>query len=69
RDLVQERLNACVPEINKDGRVEVSRACAVLYADILGDWREWQPVTPLKHPERVEALMQRIKKALFWAAL
>jgi len=49
--------------------VEVSRACAVLYADILGDWREWQPVTPVKHPERVEALMQRIKKALFWAAL
>jgi len=69
RDLVRERLEACLLEMNEDGRVEVSRACAVLYADILGDWREWQPVTPVKHPERVEALMQRIKKALFWAAL
>ncbi len=69
RDLVRDRLEACLREMNKDGRVEVSRACAVLYADILGNWREWQPVTPLKHPERVDALMQRIKKALFWAAL
>jgi hypothetical protein len=69
RDQVQERLEACVPEVNKDGQVQVSRACAVLYADILGDWREWQPVTPLKHPEKVDALILRIKKALFWASL
>ena len=69
RDQVRERLEACVPEVNKDGKVQVSRACAVLYGEILGDWREWQPVTPLKHPEKVEALIQRIKRALFWATL
>jgi hypothetical protein len=69
RDIVRERLEICVPEVNRSGRVEVSRACAVLYGEILGDWREWQQVTPLKHPEKVEALMQRIRKALFWAAL
>ena len=69
RDQVRERLEACVPEVNKDGEVQVSRACAVLYGEILGDWREWQPVTPLKHPEKVEALIERIKRALFWAAL
>jgi hypothetical protein len=69
RDQVRERLEACVPEVDKNGRVEVSRACAVLYADILGDWREWQSVTPLRHPEKVESLIQRIKKTLFWAAL
>jgi len=69
RDLVRERLEACLPKVNRNGRVEVSRACAVLYADILGDWRDWQRITPLKHPENVEALIQRIKKALFWAAL
>jgi hypothetical protein len=69
RDLVQKRLQACLPKVDKKGRVEVSRACAVLYADILGDWRDWQRVTPLKHPEKVAPLIQRIKKALFWAAL
>jgi len=69
RDRVRENLEACVPEVTKDGQVQVSRACAVLYGEILGDWREWQPVTPLTHPEKVEALIQRIKRALFWASL
>jgi hypothetical protein len=69
RDLLRERLDACLLKMNKNGRVEVSRACAVLYADILGDWREWQSVTPLKHPEKVAALVLRIQKALFWASL
>lgn len=69
RDLIRERLEACLPEMNRSGRVEVSRACAVLYADILGDWREWQRITRIKHPEKVEALLQRIRKALFWAVL
>jgi hypothetical protein len=55
--------------MNKKGEVQVSRACAVLYGEILGDWQEWQPVTVLKHPERVGALIKRIEKALFWAAL
>lgn len=66
---VRERLQACVARINKNGSVQVSRACAVLYADILGDWREWKPVTRIKHPERVEALIGKIRKTLFWAVL
>lgn len=69
RDQVLERLQACVEEVNKNGRVQVSRACAVLYADILGDWREWKPVTKIKHPERVVALIDRIRKTLFRAVM
>jgi hypothetical protein len=69
RDQVRARLEACLPEVNKNAVVQVSRACAVLYADILGDWREWRPVTAIKYPERVEALIERIKKTLFWATL
>jgi len=69
RDRVRENLEACVSEVTKDGQVQISRACAVLYGEILGDWQEWRPVTPLTHPEKVEALIQRIKRALFWASL
>lgn len=69
RDRVRERLETCVPEVNKNGRVQVSRACAVLYGEILGDWREWQPVTAIKYSQRVEALIERIKKTLFRAAM
>ena len=69
RDQVRERLETCVPEVNKNGEVQVSRACAVLYGEILGDWREWQTVTALKYPERVDALIERIRKTLFWSAM
>jgi len=69
RDQVRERLEACLRTLNKNGEVQVSRACAVLYGGILGDWREWQQVTVLKYPERVAALIKRIQKALFWAAM
>jgi hypothetical protein len=69
RDQVRDRLEACLRTMNKKGEVQVSRACAVLYGEILGDWQEWRPVTVLKHPERVDTLIKRIEKALFWAAL
>ena len=69
RDQVRERLETCVPEVNKNGEVQVSRACAVLYGEILGDWRELKPVTVLKYPERVDALIKRIRKTLFWATM
>ncbi len=69
RDQVRGRLDACLREVNNTGEVQVSRACAVLYGEILGDWREWETVTKLKHPQRVEPLMGRIRKALFWAVM
>jgi len=69
RDVVGERLEACLPEVNPKAKILISRACAVLYEDILGDWREWQPVSAIKHPEKVEPLIQRIRKALFWSVL
>jgi hypothetical protein len=69
RDRIQERVEACLRAMNRKGGVQVSRACAVLYSDILGDWRDWQPVTPVKHPEKVPGLIQRIRKTLFWSAM
>jgi len=66
---VRRRVQACLPAVNKDAQIIVSRACAVLYGEILGDWREWRSVTPIKHPERVGALLQRIRKTLFWSVV
>jgi hypothetical protein len=65
REEVRSRVGACLPAVSKDAEIIVSRACAVLYQEILGDWREWQPVTPIRHPERVGVLLERIRKALF----
>ncbi|MBN2032200.1 MAG: hypothetical protein JW836_02910 [Deltaproteobacteria bacterium] len=66
---IKGRVEACLPTVNQDAEITVSRACAVLYGEILGDWREWQPVTPIKRPEKVKLLLERIKKALYWSAL
>ena len=66
---VRRRVEACLPAVKKDAEIIVTRACAVLYGEILGDWRGWQPVTPIKHPERAEALLERIRKTLFWSVV
>ena len=69
RDYIRKRLEICLPEVNTHAEIKVSRACAVLYEAILGDWRDWRPVTPIRYPERAETVLERIKHALFWAAI
>jgi hypothetical protein len=69
RDRIQKTLKRCLPEVDKDGAIQVSRACAVLYEGILGDWRQWQAKTPIKYPEKVGDLLERIKKTLFRAVI
>lgn len=66
RDRIKKALKACLPAATgKKGEVKISRACAMLYDDILGDWQEWRPRTPIKHPENKGPLLARIKKILY----
>jgi len=69
RDRIQEALRMCLKEMGLETKVLISRACAVLYEDILGDWRKWRPTTPIRYPERVSAHIERIKKILFESAM
>jgi hypothetical protein len=69
REKVKRRLEACLPAVNKGAEIIISRACAVLYGEILGDWQEWQPVTPIRHPQKAKPLLERIRKTLFWSAV
>jgi hypothetical protein len=69
RDKVRRRVEVCIQEVNEEAEIFVSRACAVLYEEILGDWRDWQPVTPIRHPERRGPLLERIRKVLFWSVV
>jgi len=68
-DEIRKRVEACLPAVDKDAQIIVSRACAVLYGEILGDWRKWRAVSPIEHPERVGPLVERIGKALFWSVV
>ena len=64
RDLLLSELRECVDENGLAGRIFYSKACAYLYEELLGDWHEWGRVTPIKHPEKVEEVIQRLKDLL-----
>jgi len=69
RDNIHDTLKNCLQELHRDSEIQISRACAVLYDGILGDWRTWKPVTPIKYPDNVKPLLKRIKKTLFWSVM
>jgi hypothetical protein len=69
RDRIQKALTKCLLQMALPARILISRACAVLYENILGDWRTWRPTTPIRYPERVKEQLERIKKILFWSAM
>ncbi len=69
RDRLVQALGECITVVDPQGRVEISRACAVLYRDILGPWQNWRPVSPVLHPEMVETVRERIREMLYRAGL
>jgi len=64
RDRVRDILINCLPEVNANGQILISRACAVLYDTILGDWKDWQPVTSIKYPENINKHLETLKKII-----
>ncbi len=69
RDRLQEALSVCLAAVSKWGEMLISKGCAVLYDDLLGDWRNWEPTTPIRHPENRERVLERVKKVLFTASM
>lgn len=63
--LLQE-LEVCVQKVNPEGRVFCQKACANIFYDLLGDWREWREITPIKNPSVRTSLIEKIKKLLYW---
>jgi hypothetical protein len=37
-----------------------------LHQELLGDWREWKELQPVKNFAVIPALTRRIKQMLFW---
>ena len=66
RDRLLKELQACAQKVNPNSEVFYQRACANLYHDLLGDWKEWKEVTRIKNQEVRSALLERIKKLLYW---
>lgn len=66
RDRLLSELEECVKRVNPHATVLFHRGCAELYHDILGDWRHWSRREPIRKPEEIPALIDRIRKMLYW---
>ena len=66
RDRILKEVQTCVRKVNPNSRVFYQRACANLYYDLLGDWKEWKEVTEIKNLSVPSAVLERIKKLLYW---
>ena len=66
RDRLYEKARACAGQTHPGSMVSYHRACADLYHALLGDWRQWREVEPIKHPEMAGVIIEKIRKALYW---
>ncbi|HAR95229.1 MAG TPA: hypothetical protein DCR97_04605 [Deltaproteobacteria bacterium] len=66
RDRLYAELQECAKMINPTAPVFFHRGCAELYHAILGDWRRWKRREAIRKPEEIPALMDRIRKMLYW---
>jgi hypothetical protein len=66
KDRLFQELRDCAKRVDPNAKVFCQKACANLYHDLLGDWKEWKEVTKIKNPDIRSALIERIKKLLYW---
>lgn len=66
RDRLYRELQECASRVNPEAIVFFHRGCAELYQEILSDWRYWKRKEPIKKPEIIPALIDRIRKMLYW---
>jgi hypothetical protein len=69
RDQIHQALQVCALQVNPNAKVFISRACAVLYEDILGDWRTWKRTSPIINPEKAPKTLERIRKILYYSEM
>ena len=65
RDRLKEEAILCAQQVNAEAEIFFARACTNLYGEILGPWQEWKEVTPIRHPEKIEEVKERIKRLLY----
>lgn len=67
KDILLAELKECSKHINPDARVTCTRGCSSLFEIILGDSSDWEETTPIKYPERVPSLIEKIRKLLYYS--
>jgi hypothetical protein len=66
RKRLYEMLQDCALRVNPGAEITYHRGCVELYHELFGDWKAWREKETIKKPEAVAALIDRIRKVLFW---
>jgi hypothetical protein len=66
KDLLYNALKACAAQIKPAPQVIYHKACADLYHELLGNWRQWSETTTIKNPAMVKPIVERIRRVLYW---
>jgi hypothetical protein len=66
KDRLYSEVTVCAVRVNPEAKVSFHRACAELYHELLGDWKEWKETETIKRPEMVKPIIERIRNVLFW---
>lgn len=69
RDRIRAALEKCLPAVKSNRGIQISRACSVIYDDLLGNWEDWLPVTKIKYPENVDSIIERLRRILYRAVI
>lgn len=65
RDRLETLLRTVVDRDFPRSRVFHSRGCGIPYEQLLGPWREWRPVTPIRHPDCVDRVKRHLVDSLY----
>jgi len=66
KDLLYDKLKMCAANIDPQPQVLFHKACADLYHELFGDWRQWNETAVIKNPDMVKPTIERIRKVLYW---
>ena len=66
RDHLYESVKTCASQTHPEVTVSYHRACAELYHELFGDWKKWSETETIKNPEMVKAILDKIRRVLYW---
>jgi hypothetical protein len=68
RDRLYKEAKECLIHLGWERRLFISRGCANLYEDILGDWKNWKRITPLKEGINIKKKREKLNKLLYFSS-
>lgn len=69
KDRLLAEVTQCAESVSDHCEVFCHKACGELYHELLGDWRKWHETEPIKKPEVIGSLLEKIRKILYWESV